>query len=335
MQATKVVSLLNLNDEQLETVRQAVPGVIVRQSTHRPGQGPAPDVSDAEILLTFGLDFDLAQAPHLAWVQLASAGVDRFLDHPIMRSGIRLTTASGIHAIPIAEHIMALMLAWSRQLLQTWRWQAAQEWPAGRSRRYSATELRGATLGIVGYGSIGRHLARLARAFEMRVLAMRRSPGHPVARWVAPGTGDPEGEIPERIFAPGSLGDMLPLCDYVAITAPLSPETRHLIGAGELAAMKKSAFLVNISRGAVIDEPALIAALQDGTIAGAGLDVFETEPLPADSPLYKLDNVILTPHVAGFSEHYNDRLVQLFVENLQRYRDGQPLLNLVDPERGY
>ena len=150
-----------------------------------------------------------------------------------------------------------------------------------------------------------------------------------------PGTGDPEGQILDRIYPPERLGDMLAECDFVVISLPLTPETERLIGEGELRAMKPSAYLVNVSRGEIVDELALIKALQEGWIAGAGLDVFEKEPLSPDSPLYDLDNVILSPHVAGFSPHYDERASDLFAENLRRYLAGEELLNLVDKEAGY
>ncbi len=331
----EIVSLIDLTPEQLAGLEHAAPGASVHQHTLHPGDDPAPFVRDAEVLLTFSPDVDPAQAPRLRWVQVASAGVDRFLNHPLIRSDVQITTASGIHAAPMVEHIMAMMLAWRRLLPQAWRWQTRHEWPQGRAARYRVAELHGATLGVVGYGSIGRHLARVVQAMGMRVLALRRSEGRSDDGWVEPGTGDPGGDIPERFYGPGELTAMLPLCDYVAITLPLTPQTHHLIGARELAAMKPSAFLVNIGRGAIVDEAALIRALQQGTLAGAGLDVFEQEPVPAGSPLYDMENVIMTPHVAGLSARYSERLTQLFAENLARYVAGRPLLNLVDRQRGY
>mgnify|MGYP005853466785 CR=1 FL=1 len=335
MRRIQVVSLANLSEAELRALRQAGPGLVVRQHTVHDGEDAGPHVAEAEVVLTFGPSFSPLEAPRLRWVQLATAGADAWLDHPILQRDVLVTTASGIHAAPIAEHILAMMLAWVRRLPQTWRWQSRREWPRGRAEQYQVQELEGATLGIVGYGSIGRHLARLARGLGMRVLALRRSSGPADQGWVEPGTGDPAGEIPERLYGRGGLVSMLRQCDFVAVTLPLTARTRHLIGARELAAMKSTAFLVNVSRGQVIDEQALIAALEAGMIGGAGLDVFETEPLPPDSPLYRLENVILTPHVAGLSPRYNERLARLFAENLRRYVSGEPLLNVVDRRRGY
>ena len=332
----QVVSLVDLTAGQVETLKGAARGVAVRLHPLRAGEDVTPHVRDAEVILSSQLPFDPAQAPHLAWVQAVSAGINQLLEHPLWQRGIRLTTASGIHAVPIAEHVLAMMLAWARRLPVAWRCQAAREWGMSCVDSFHISELRGATLGIVGYGSIGRHLARLASQLGLRILAVKRTPiREEVGGWGEPGVGDPAGEIPERIYGPGDWYEMLPQCDFVVTSVPLTPATRHLIGSRELAAMKRSAFLINIARGEVVDEEALIRALREGTIAGAGLDVFANEPLPADSPLYGMDNVILTPHVAGHSARYYDRLALLFAENLARYADGRPLLNLVDRERGY
>ena len=334
MDSIRVVAAWDFDEQQMEQLRAAAPNTKVRRVKIGPNENPLPHVCEAEVLLIHELRFDLARAPGLAWVQVPSAGVDHLLDLAIMRSDIQLTTASGIHAVPIAEHVMAMMLGWCRRIPLTSRWQVAGEWPRERSR-YQASELRGATVGIVGYGSIGRQVARLARGLGMRILAVRRSEGRADTGWCEPGVGDPAGELPERIYGPQELGSMLPECDYVVIAAPLTRETRHLIGAPELAAMKENAYLANISRGSVVDESALVTALRERRIAGAGLDVFAGEPLAPDSILWRLGNVTLTPHVAGSSHRYNERLALLFADNLARYAAGKPLMNAVDKEKGY
>jgi len=253
-----------------------------------------------------------------------------------MNSDVLITTTSGIHAPPIAEYAFASMLAWSRRVPKMLYYQNRREWPQGRWELFVGQELRGATLGIVGYGSIGREVGRLGKCFGMRVVATKRSVGQVAdTGYRVPGTGDPEGQILNRIYPPEQLREMLAECDYVVISLPLTPDTRGLIGEEELRAMKPNAYLVNISRGGIVDEAALIKALQEGWIAGSGLDVFEEEPLPPDSPLHDLDNVILSPHVAGFSPHYDERASDLFAENLRRYLAGVELLNLVDKEVGY
>jgi phosphoglycerate dehydrogenase-like enzyme len=291
---------------------------------------------DTEILYSFHLPQDALEiAPGLRWLQLHSAGINHILDHPIMHRDVAITTVSGIHATPIAEYVFASLLA-HRWRVPTWtECQREARWPSGRWGLYARPELRDSTLGIVGYGSIGREVGRLGRAFGMRVLALRRSRGKAKEGYASEHMGNGEDAIPERFFVPEELHEMLAECDYVVVALPLTLETKHLIGEAELRAMKPSAYLVNIARGAIVDEAALVRALGEGWIAGAGLDVFEREPLPDDNPLWSMDNVLISPHVAGFTPRYDERAAALFAENLERYLSGKPLLNLVDKTRGY
>lgn len=212
-----------------------------------------------------------------------------------------------------------------------------RHWPADRWERYVPLELRDSTVGIVGYGSIGREIARLAHAFGMKVLATKRNlrdlsdEGH----YTIPGTGDPTGDLADRLYPATAMKAMLRECDYVVVTVPLTTETYHLIDAEALEAMKESAVLINVARGKVVDEAALIEALKEGKIGGAALDVFEEEPLPEDSPLWDAPNVIISPHISGSTKHYNERAAELFAQNLRRFLDGQPLLNTVDRVLNY
>lgn len=334
----KVLCTLRFTGEQLDKLRTVSPRLVVEQRTCHDAKevGEALD-EDTEVLSVSRLPDDLlSKAPKLRWVQLHSAGVNHLLAHPIMKSDVLITTTSGIHATPIAEYAFASMLAWSRRLPKMLYYQNQREWPKGRSDIFVGQQLRGATLGIVGYGSIGREVGRIGKCFGMRVVATRRSVGElRDTGYRVPGTGDPEAHVLDRIYPPERLREMLAECDFVVISVPLTPETTGLIGEGELGAMKPNAYLVNVSRGGIVDEPALIKALQEGWIAGAGLDVFQKEPLPPDSPLYDLDNLILSPHVAGLSPHYDERASDLFAENLRRHLAGEELLNLVDKEAGY
>ncbi|MDV7391277.1 D-2-hydroxyacid dehydrogenase, partial [Arthrospira platensis SPKY1] len=192
-------------------------------------------------------------------------------------------------------------------------------------------ELRERTLGIVGYGSIGRELARLVKPFGTTILVTKNNARHIADNgYYLPGAGDPEGTLPDRIYPGEALRSMAAECDYVVLCLPLTPKTRYVYDESVLREMKPTSFLVNIGRGELIPEKDLVKALKKGWIAGAGLDVFETEPLPEKSALWSMDNVILTPHVSGFTAHYEERAVELFTENLRRYLDGEPLLNLVD-----
>lgn len=337
MQETTILSTLRFTDELLDKLRAVSPRLVVKQRTcHNAEEVEQALDDDTEVLYTFHLPADLSGAPRLKWVQLHTAGIDHLLDHPLMKSDVLLTTASGIHATPIAEYVFASILAFNRRVPQMLYYQRRREWPQGRWDLFARPKLRGSTLGIVGYGSIGREVGRIARCFGMRVVATKRSTsqmrdgGYAVA-----GIEDREGLLPDEVFPPERLSEMLSLCDYVVVAVPLTPETRKLIGEAELRAMKPGAYLVNISRGGTVDEAALIRALREGWIAGAGLDVFEEEPLPSDSPLYDLENVILSPHVSGFTLRYNERSADLFAENLRRYLAGEPLLNLVDKAKGY
>jgi phosphoglycerate dehydrogenase-like enzyme len=257
------------------------------------------------------------------------------ISHAGLSAEVILTTTSGIHAINIGQYVLALMLAWAHRLPALIDHQRRGEWPEGRFQRFVPQELRGGTIGIVGYGSIGREVGRLASAFGMHILALQRGDAPADHGYTIPGVGDPQGTLPESFCRPDELRAMLAECDYVVLAVPLTEATRNLVGADELRAMKPSAFLVNVARGGIVDEPALIQALQEGWIGGAGLDVFAQEPLPADSPLWSGENVILTPHIAGITPHYNDRAADVFAENLRRYLAGEPLFNRVDPEKGY
>ena len=322
----------------LDQIRAVSERIILTQHTARDDdQVPAEAFEQAEVLYTFGMLPRPEQAPHLRWVQLHSAGVNHVIQHPLFATDVMFTTTSGLHAINIGEYVFASILAWTRHLPELFDLQRKKQWPSDRWTCCQPTELRGSTVGIVGYGSIGREVARLAKAFGMRVLALKRrteSAGEHGAFEMA-GLGDSAGILPDALYSPEQLREMLAQCDFVVLAVPLTQETRGMIGEVELHAMKPTAYLVNIARGEVCDETALIHALQDKWIAGAGLDVFAQEPLPETSPLWTLPNVILTPHISGFTPYYDQRGVDIFCENLHRYIAGQPLLNLVDKSAGY
>jgi phosphoglycerate dehydrogenase-like enzyme len=229
-----------------------------------------------------------------------------------------------------------MFLALGHRLPDMMSSQRKSEWPKDRWERFSPLELRGSTVGIIGYGSIGRQGARLVNVFGATVLATKKDVMHPEDRNYTPeGMGDPAGDLVHRIYPYQALRSMLKECDFVAVTVPKTADTLGLIKAEELAAMKATAFLVDISRGGIVDHNALANALRDRRIAGAALDVFPEEPLPADSPMWKLPNVIITPHISGTTPHYDERAVALFAENLQRYLANLPLLNRFDPKEQY
>jgi phosphoglycerate dehydrogenase-like enzyme len=285
-------------------------------------------LAEAEIVCGFLRSANWRElAPHLRWLQNPGAGVDQLLGSSLLSpdSGVIVTTASGIHIYSISEYVFGSMLMFNRSWPKLVELQSKHIWPKSpREYPLQERELVDHTLGIVGLGNIGRRIAHIGRAFGMKILASRSS--------VQTGTHDPDVD---QLFSSHDLHEMLGLCDYVVIAVPLIPQTEKLIGEAELRSMPPHSYLINIARGNVIDTNALIRALQEGWIGGAGLDVTSPEPLPADSPLYDLPNVILTPHISGASERYAERLGLLFVENLRRYRAGEPLLNRVDPQRGY
>jgi phosphoglycerate dehydrogenase-like enzyme len=338
MSTKTVLSLVNFTEEQLAKLRAVSAELEVQQRSDL----SLPDLPDelrqrVEILYGWGRHFDGAEhLPNLKWIQTHSAGVDYLLDTPLWHRDVILTSLNGVHMVTMAEHALAMILAFRWRLRLMLDFQRRAEWPQGRWDYFSRPELRGSTLGLIGYGAISRELARQAQALGMRVLAVNRSGQRsPYRGYSLPGTGDPLAQIPDRIFPTDQLLDLLPECDYVVVLAPLTPDTRYLIGAEALAQMKPTAYLFNLARGGLVDELALIEALRQGQIAGAGLDVFAIEPLPADSPLWQFENVIISPHVAGFTPHYDDRASDLFAENLRHYLAGEPLVNLVERERGY
>lgn len=258
-------------------------------------------------------------APHLKWIQLTSAGADRLLNSGFVEQGITVTTVSGLHATPIGEFIVGAMLQFAKGANRTSRAQVRHEWT-----RFAPTELRGKTVGIIGLGHIGEEAARLAKAFSCRVIATRRS-----------ATTVTSASNADEIHPASALMQVLAESDYVVLSMPLTPETRSMIAEPQLRAMKPTAVLINIARGPVTVEADLIRALQEGWIAGAALDVFDHEPLPPDSPFWDMENVILTPHISGGTEIYNQRATEIFAANLRRYLARQPLANVVDPKRGY
>jgi len=279
-------------------------------------------LDDIEIAVNyFPIDL-ITRAPNLRWLQQWGAGADWLLRHPAIAALDRLTitTGSGVHAVPITEHILSFLLAFGRGLPTAIRRQQVKAWQSPKWEQLF--ELPGKTLLLIGVGAIGEHTAQVATALGLHVVGVRRDPSLPAVGVAA-------------MYGPEQLPALLPQADFVVLTVPLTPETHHLIGERELRLMKPSAYLINIGRGATVDEAALVRALQAGWIAGAGLDVCETEPLPATSPLWTMENVILTAHYAGATPRYDERALPIFFDNLQRYVAGTPLHNVVDKRLGY
>jgi phosphoglycerate dehydrogenase-like enzyme len=297
-------------------------GVIASGSGARVDDGShfARHAADAEVILCFRLPDDIvAIAPNLRWVQVLGAGVDYLAPTRLLEHGITLTSSSGLNAPPIAEFVLMYMLMHVKQMPKRFEAQRERRWT-----RYPNDELRDATLGIVGPGNIGSEVAKRAAAFGMRVVAARRS--------YTPGMTLPHVD---ELYPLARLHEMLGTCDYVVVSVSLTRETRHLIGAAEFAAMKPGAFFINVARGPVVDEAALLEALRNGHLGGAGLDVFDEEPLPETSPLWHMPGVIITPHNSGGVRAHGARATEFFCENLRRYLAGEPLVNVIDPRDGY
>lgn len=296
--------------------RFAALGTGIASFAVRDAEALEKEIGKADVLVISGLWRNdlLDRAPRLRFIQSIGAGTDQFPKDELGRRGIRLASARGVNARAVAEHAMALVLALSRRLPEARDNQAKRLWRgmiADLAQRED--ELGGKTLLIVGLGDIGGRLARLAKAFDMRVLALRRDP--------AAGGG-----AADAVHPMAALGALLPEADFVVLTVPLTPDTLHLIGAAALARMKPSAHLVNVARGRVVDEPALVAALAAGRIAGAALDVTADEPLPPDSPLWGMPQVLITPHTAGETRRYEDNVIAILRDNLDRLWRGEPEL---------
>jgi phosphoglycerate dehydrogenase-like enzyme len=290
-----------------------------------------------EVLYTNGIIPDEEVAPNLKWVQHHYAGIDSSLEFISPdRPNLTVTTLSGAETSQIAEHVMAMILAFGRQLPSLLANQKKAEWPKDRWERFKARELRTSTVGIVGYGSIGRQVARLLREFGATVLATKNNAMQPADNGYTPeGMGDPNGDFVHRLYPAQALKSMLKDCDFIVVAVPLSDNTRGMINTDVFSACKPTAYLIDISRGGIVDHAALTKALSERSLAGAALDVFPEEPLPKKSPLWEMPNVIITPHIAGGSSFYDERAMQLFAENLSRYIADLPLYNVFDFKKGY
>jgi len=282
------------------------------------GEDPIPLLKNTEIYFSeFRFTHDLLQAaPKLKWLQVSSAGVNNVPLKELEQRKVLLTNVRGMHGDCISEYVLAMMFALNRKLPYVLKNQQASKW-----QKFGQSMLKDKTLGIIGLGGIGQVLATKASALGLHVIGLRNS--------------NKAAEHVERIYQHDSLNDFMAASDYVAVCCPLTPETTGLVSAAAIAAMKPTASLINIARGPVVDEEALIAALQNKRIASAALDVFQVEPLPVSSPLWQLDNVILTPHVAGDMEDYSERAAAIFVENVEHYMKHELLRGLVDYKLGY
>jgi D-2-hydroxyacid dehydrogenase (NADP+) len=327
---TKLVITFAPGEHHMERLRSEFPDIEIVECLDK---SKLPDVlPGAQALVGAGITDDLlCSCPGLRWVHSQGTGVDALLFPALIDSEVVVTNNSGVQASNMAEHLLAMMLAFARGLPDLVRAQSRSEWvqplranttDQTNFQEHPVFELGYQTLAILGLGSVGRGLARRAKALGMTVTGFRRHPDRPA-------------EHVDRIYGPDNWISMLEEADHVALCLPLTAETRGIIGKTELAAMRSGGFIYNVGRGDSIDQDALIDALQNGNLGGAGLDVTTPEPLPEDSPLWGMSNVMITAHTSGLSPHRWDRGIKLLIDNIHRYRLDQPLINVIDKQAGY
>jgi phosphoglycerate dehydrogenase-like enzyme len=341
MENIHVLITREFSADWVNQLRRLLPDrVQITQQTANMPEEISPELwKTADVLYSGACYPDPAIAPRLRWVQLDTAGVNHILNTPLWQSQVSLTTLNGVAPPNMGEFAMMMMLSFGHHLPRMFHGQLAAEWPTFQERWdwYTPREIRGSTVCVVGYGNIGREIGRLSHAFGMHVLAVDKvrsgesaTPTYQVQELIGlPGTE------PDAMFPPEKLSEAISQADYVVLVVPYTTATHHMINEQVFRTMRPDGVLINIARGGVVDETALIQALEEKRIAGAALDVFAEEPLPSDSPLWKMDNVILSPHVAGFTSHYYERIMDLFSQNIHRFVSGQPLLNEVQRARQY
>lgn len=340
MSRIRFLSTLGFDDDWLIRLRAAVPDVDIAQVTaEKVDDVPAAVWRTVDVLHTSAVFPEPADAPALRWVQLDTSGADHVRDHAIWHSGVPITTIGGISPVPLAEFVLWAILGSAHRMSRMLQAQQARQWPGPDERwqRFLPLSLAGSTVAILGYGRIGREIGRLARAHGMTVLGITRTGRARTAAEQAlladfvPRVDDDEVEI----SGPGQLHELLGRADYSVVVMPLTEQSRNLIDADAVAAMKPGSVLINVARGGIVDEAALSAALRSGALGGAVLDVFDDEPLAPDSPWWSEPNTFVTPHVSGLAPRYPEQVLELVTTNLRRFLAGQPLLNVIDRSRGY
>lgn len=317
----RILILLDFDDATLDRLR-ALPGVERVDRSNRKAGDYRDLLAQADVVAGFMAADEFEHAPRLKWLQLGSAGANRHVERTPER--VLLTDASGVHGPPCADHALAILLALLRGLRHDALAAAESRWGSRVERR----ELGDSTCTLLGFGDLGRQIAQRLRGFGCRILAVKRTPPKP-------GERRPSPSEPDEYHTLDALDAALPRTDHLILTLPGTPHTRHLLDARRLALLPRGATVTNVGRGTVIDEAALIDALKSGHLGGAALDVFETEPLPADSPLWSMPNVVITPHVAGSTPRFAPRMARLFERNLEKFLRGETLDNLVDRHWGY
>ena len=335
------LSTLAFASDWLERLRAAVPGVHVVQITaEKPDDIPADVWQRVTVLHTSTVFPPADAAPALQWIQLDTSGVDHVQKEAVWASQVPITTIGGISPVPLAEYVLWAILGSAHRLTQMLRTRAEKTWPdpVTRWQRFLPATLSGATVVVIGYGRIGREIGRLCRQHRMSVIGVtrtgRRRP--PAERELLADFTAPRSQLDDaHLVGADELPEVLGQADYVVVVVPLTEHTRDLLDAGAIAAIKSGAIVINVARGGVVDERALLTALRSGAIGGVICDVFDDEPLPPDSPWWDEPGSFVTPHVAGLAPRYAEQVLELVTQNLRRFRDGAPLLNLVDRSAGY
>jgi phosphoglycerate dehydrogenase-like enzyme len=318
METKNTVIVLSRDKDPQFSMLKGLPHVVCSEPS-----GGAKATAAAIVILNWSANSDflrpaLAMAPNVRWIHSRSAGLEDLLFPELIASNVVLTNGSGVFSASLGEFVLGAILFFAKDFRRMIRNQSAVIW-----EQFDVDEIAGQTVGIVGYGDIGRAVATRVRAMGMRVMATKRH---------IPETPDP---LVERYFKPASRCEMLALCDYVVMTAPLTKETRHMISDAEFSAMKSTAVIINVGRGPVIDEAAMLRALSNKRIRGAGLDVFEHEPLPKGHPFYRLENVLLSPHCADHTAEWKNDAMRFFLEQYARFERGESLKNVVNKQLGY
>ncbi len=330
----RVVSTMRFDGDWLADVAGADPRIEITQHAADSAEDLPPDLlATAEILYTSSCRPSAEAAPRLRFVQLDTSGADHVVGTPLWaRPDVAMASLGGISPRPMAGYVLGMILGFAYHLPELGAGQRALEWPTPQERwsRYMPRRLDGATLVVVGYGRLGLAVGEAARAFGLRVVGVRRGGTRPGKR-----VGEHDAPDAVEVVDRDRLLEVLARADYVVVTLPLTAETRNLVDRPAIGAIRRGAFLVNVSRGGVVDEAALLDALDDGHLAGVASDVFDEEPLPRTSRLWRHPHSIVTPHVAGFAPDYRERVRDLFRENLGRYAQGRELLNLIDRRIGY
>jgi len=333
-----LVSAAPLKPDQTERLTALASEIQIRQ-TQKFSDTEFDQLLDdsTEILYSFRVPKNVMDlAPNLKWVQLLGAGCDHLNGNPLIDAGVTVSTASGVHATPIAEYVLACILSFYRGLPKSYRAQMNKHWIPQGEHVLTSREFRRRTVGIIGYGSIGREVARLVKPFGVNVLAVKRAPSQLAETgYMEPDLGDPDGSIPDAVYGVDQLEEVLAQSDVVVLAMPSTAESKGMFSTQQFAAMKEGSYIINIARGHVIDDDALIHALNNGPVLAAALDVFNQEPLPTEHPYWDMEQVILTSHLSGASRPHLRRVFEILCENIPRYQNNQPLLNQVDWSRGY